>query len=71
MEFNNVIPNAECYWTFKHSSQNSLMTFNGEYFQQFFGVIIGMSVAPILANIYLAKLEKLLLEKCKTDKKVL
>ena len=29
-----------------------------------------MNVAPILANIYLAKLEKLLLEKCKTDKKL-
>ena len=43
------------------------MTFNGEYFQQNFGVIFGINVAPILVNIYLAKLEKLLSEKCKTD----
>ena len=32
---------------------------------------MGTNVAPILANIYLAKLEKLLLEKCKTDKKLI
>ena len=31
---------------------------------------MGTNGAPILANIYLAKLEKLLLEKCKTDKKI-
>ena len=47
------------------------MTFNGEYFQQTFGVIMDANVAPLLAKIYLAKLEKLLLEKCKTDKKKL
>ena len=43
------------------------MTFNGEYFQQIFGVIMGTNVAPILANIYLAKLEQILFEKSKTD----
>ena len=47
------------------------MTFNGEYFQQFFGVRMGTNVAPILANIYLAKLESILLEKSKTDKKLI
>ena len=45
------------------------MTLNGEFFQQIFGVIMGTNVAPILANIYLAKLEKKLKDKCKTDKK--
>ena len=28
------------------------MSFDGEYFQQIFGVIMGTNVAPILANIY-------------------
>ena len=50
--------------------KNSLMSFNGEYFQQNFGVIMGTNVAPILANIYIAKLEALLKEKCKTDIKL-
>ena len=43
------------------------MTFNGEYFQQIFEVIMGTNVAPILANIYLAILEKCCLKKMKTD----
>ena len=34
------------------------MTFDGEYFQQIFGVIMGL---------YMVKLETLLKEKCKTD----
>ena len=46
------------------------MSFDGEYFQQFFGVIMGTNVAPILANIYMAKLEMLLKEKCKTGIKL-
>ena len=46
------------------------MTFNGEYFQQIFGVIMRTNLAPILVNIYLAKLEKILREKCKTDKQL-
>ena len=69
MEFKDVIPNADFVVKLLNIIlKNSLMTFNGEYFQQIFGVIMGTNVAPILANIYLAKLEKLLLEKCKTDK---
>ena len=47
------------------------MTFNGEYFQQIFGVIMGTNVAPILANIYLAKLEQILFEKSKNDCKLI
>ena len=39
------------------------MTFAGEYFQQIFGVIMGTNVAPILANIYTARLEQILREK--------
>jgi hypothetical protein len=31
--------------------QNSLMSFDGEYFQQFFGVNMGTNVAPILDDI--------------------
>ena len=46
------------------------MTFDGEYFQQIFGVIMGTNVAPILANLYMAKLETLLKEKCNTDPKL-
>ena len=47
------------------------MSFDGEYFQQIFGVIMGTNVAPILANIYMAKLENLLKEKSKTNKKII
>ena len=46
------------------------MSFDGEYFQQIFGVIMGTNVAPILANIYMARLETLLKEKCKMDIKL-
>ena len=47
------------------------MTFDGEYFQQIFGVIMGTNVAPILANIYMATLENLLKEKSKTNTKII
>ena len=47
------------------------MTFDGEYFQQIFGVIMGMNVVQILANIYMATLENMLKEKCKTNKKII
>ena len=60
-EFNNVIPNAGFILELLNVIlKNSLMTFNGEYFQQIFGVIIGPNITPILANIYLVKQEKLL-----------
>ena len=51
--------------------ENSLMEFHGEYFQQSFGIIMGTNVAPILANLYLAKLEKNLKEKTKHDPKLI
>ena len=47
------------------------MTFDGKYFQQIFGVIMGTNVAPILANIYMATLENLLKEKSKTNTKII
>ena len=47
------------------------MEFNSEYFQQMFGIIMGTIVAPILANLYLAKLEKILKEKTKHDPKLI
>ena len=43
------------------------MTFDKEYFQQIFGIIMGTNLAPILANIYLAMLQEELKNKCKQD----
>ena len=63
-EYPDVILNTEFVVEFLEVIlKNSLMTFVGEYFQQILGVIIVMNVAPILANIYMAKLENLLKEK--------
>ena len=68
-KFQDVIPNAEfVVELLEVILKNSLMTFDGEYFQQIFGVIMGTNVAPILANIYMATLENLLKEKCQTNK---
>ena len=54
MEFADVIQNADFIIELLNVIlKNSLMTFNGEFFQQIFGVIMGTNVAPILANIYL------------------
>ena len=70
-EYQEVIPNANfIIELLEIILKHSLMTFDGEYFQQIFGVIMGTNVAPILANIYMAKLEMLLKEKCKTDIKL-
>ena len=38
--------------------KNSLMTFDREYFQEIFGIIMGTNLAPILANLYLAILQE-------------
>ena len=65
-KYGNVIPNAEFIVELLDVIlKNSLMTFDGEYFQQIFGVIMGTDVAPILANIYMARLERILKDKCK------
>ena len=46
IEFKNVIPNADfVVELLTVILKNSLMTFNGEYFQQIFGVIMGTNVA--------------------------
>ena len=51
-EYRDVIPNANfIIRLLEIVLKNSLMTFDGEYFQQIFGVIMGTNVAPILANI--------------------
>ena len=50
--------------------ENSLINFYGDNFQQVFGIIMGTNAAPILANLYLAKLEKNLKEKTKNDPKM-
>ena len=47
------------------------MVFDGEYFQQIFGLIMGTNVAPILTNIYMAMLEIELKKKCNTDPKLI
>ena len=44
------------------------MTFDKEYFQQFFGIIIGTNLAPILADLYLTMLQEELKKKCIHDK---
>ena len=70
-EYENVIPNANfIIELLEVVLKNSLMTFDGEYFEQIFGVIMGTNVAPILANIYMAKLERILKEKSKTHPKL-
>ena len=66
-EYPDVILNTEFVVEFLEVIlKNSLMTFVGEYFQQILGVIIVMNVAPILANIYMAKLENFLQKNRKT-----
>ena len=46
------------------------MTFDREYFQQFFGILMGTNLAPILANLYLAMLQEEVKEKCGHDLKL-
>ena len=46
------------------------MSFDKEYFQQIFGIIMGTNLAPILANLYLAMLQNELKNKCVNDKKL-
>ena len=46
------------------------MTFDKEYFQQIFGIIMGTNLAPILANLYLAMLQEELKKKCVNDQKL-
>ena len=71
MEYRNVIPNADFIIDLLELVlENSVIEFHGEYFQQIFGIIMGTNVAPILANLYLAKLEKILKEKTKNDPKM-
>ena len=58
-KFQNIIPNAHVVLELLDLVlKNSLMQINGEYFQQFFGIIIGANVAPILENSYSAILEQ-------------
>ena len=67
-EYRDVISNADFVIDLLELVlDNSLLEFHGEYFQQIFGIIMGTNVAPILANLYLAKLEKILKEKTKND----
>ena len=46
------------------------MTFDKEYFQQIFGIIMGTNLAPILANLYLAMLQEELKKKCVNNQKL-
>ena len=45
------------------------MTFDREYFQQIFGIIMGTNIAPIIANLYLAMLQEELKKKSGYDLK--
>ena len=68
-QFQNVIPNAHFVIELLDIVlKNSLMTFDKEYFQQIFGIIMGTNLAPILANLYLAMLQEELKKKCIQDK---
>ena len=46
------------------------MSFQKEYFQHIFGIFMGTNLAPILANLQLAMLEKELKNKCANNKKL-
>ena len=71
-EYEDATPNAEfVVELLEVIVKNSLMTVDGEYFQQIFGVMMGTNVAPILATIYMAKLENLLQEKSKSNRKII
>ena len=70
-EYKDILPNANLIIDLLELVlENSLMEFQKEYFQQIFGIIMGTNVAPILTNLYLAKLEKILKEKTKNDPKM-
>ena len=50
-EYQEVIPNANfIVELLEIILKNSLMSFDGEYFQQIFGVIMGTNISPILAK---------------------
>ena len=69
--FQNVISNAHFIIELLDIVlKNSLMSFDKEYFQQIFGIIMGTNLAPILANLYLALLQNELKNKCVHDKKI-
>ena len=71
-DFQNVIPNAHFLIELLGLVLNSsLMTFDGEYFQQIFRLIMWTNVAPILTNIYLAMLENESKAKCINDPKLI
>ena len=70
-EYKNITPNANfIIELLEVILKNSLMTFDREYLQQIFGVRMATNVAPILANIYMAKVEKLFKEKSKLGIKI-
>ena len=70
-QFQNVISNAHfVIELLEIVLKNSLMTFDKEYFQQIFGIIMGTNLAPILANLHLAMLQEELKRKCKHDAKL-
>ena len=47
--------------------RNSLMSFDGEYFQEDFGIIMGTCEAAILASKYMAMLNNEFRKKCVSD----
>ena len=70
-DFQTVIPNAHLIINLLGLVlRQSLVSFDIEYFQHFFGIIMGTNVAFIVANIYVAMLENELRRKCKLDPKL-
>ena len=69
-DYQNVTPNAYLIIDLLGLVlRNSLLSFDREYFQQIFGIIMRTNVAPILANIYMARLENELRNKCLLEPK--
>ena len=68
MKIQNAIPNKFENLQHYYAKQDNEF-FDGECFQQIFGVIIGANVVPIFANLYMTQLENIFKEKHKNDKK--
>ena len=68
MKIQNAIPNKFENLQHYHAKRDNEF-FDGECFQQIFGVIIGANIVPIFANLYMTQLENIFKEKHKNDKK--
>jgi len=57
-KYQNVIPNAHLIIELMEVVLNSaIMKFQKVFYRQILGIVMGTNLAPILANIYMARLE--------------